>query len=178
MKKKTTTFGLGADKLAKILNACSEDQSNDTDIPEDQKKAELLQDRLSETLMSGSLKNSHLRKELNHLCTMAGIAYSEPIRNILINSNSDIELIQKIKRHGKRLSQTTSSEIEHETANVIYYAAIASALVVHEKKITQFSYKDMEKAFSVFIETGWISNDLKELFEKAIEYCHKKGNNE
>lgn len=171
--KKTTTFGLEVSKLAKILNACSEDQSNGTDIPEDQKKAELLQDRLSETLMSGSLKNSHLRKELNHLCSMAGIAHSEPIRNILTNSNSDIELIEKIKRHGKRLSQTTSSEIEHETANVIYYAAIASALVVHEKKITQF-YENMEKAFSVFIETGWISNDLKELFEKAIVYCHKK----
>ena len=45
-----------------------------------------------------------------------------------------LELIEKIKRHGKRLSQTTSSEIEHETANVIYYAAIASALLFHDEK--------------------------------------------
>lgn len=178
MTKKTTTLGLEADKLAKILNVCSEDKSNDSDIPEDQMKAELLQDRLSETLVSGSLKNSHLRKELNHLCNMAGIASTEQIRHLLINPETDIELIEKIKRHGKRLSQTNPSNIEHETSNVIYYAAIASALAYHDKKITQFSCKKLEGAFSVFVETDWISNDLKELFEKAIMYCHKKGKNE
>lgn len=174
MTKKRTTFGLEPDKLAKILNACSEDQLNDADISEDQKKAELLQDRLSETLLSGSLKNSSLRKELIHLCAMAGIASTESIRNLLTNSKTDKELIEKIKKQGKRLSQATSEEIEHETANVIYYAAIASALVYHDEKITQFCYEDMEGAFSVFVETEWISNDLKELFKKAIAYCHKK----
>ena len=175
MAKKTTTFGLEPDKLAKILNVCSEDQSSDTDISEDQKKAELLQDRLSETLLAGSLKNSSLRKELIHLCTMAGIASTESIRNLLTNPKADKELIEKIKKHGKRLSQTTSEEIEHETANVIYYAAIASALVCHDDRITQFCYEDLEEAFSVFVETEWISNDLKELFEKAIVFCHTRG---
>ena len=86
------------------------------------------------------------------------------------------ELIEKIKRHGKRLSQTTSSEIEHETANVIYYAAIASALVFYDEKITQFSYKNLEESFSVFMQTEWISNDLKELFEKAENDKAKGGN--
>lgn len=174
MKKKTTLFELEPKKLAKVLNVCSEVQTNDKDIPEDQKKAELLQDRLSETLMSGSLKNSSLRKELVHLCTIAGIASTESIRNLLTNPNADKELIEKIKRHGKRLSQTTSSAIEHETANVIYYAAIASALLFHDDKITRFSYQDLEEAFLVFVQTEWISKDLKELFEKAIVCCQKE----
>ena len=174
MKKKTTLFELEPKKLAKVLNICSEAQAEEADIPKEQQKAELLQDRLSETLLCGSLKNSSLRKELVHLCTMAGIASTESIRNLLTNPEGDIELIEKIKRHGKRLSQTTSSEIEHETANVIYYAAIASALVYHKKKITQFSYEELKEAFAVFVETEWISNDLKELFEKAIVCCQKE----
>lgn len=178
MDEKKTLFELKPNKLAEILNVCSEGQNNAENIPESQQKAELLQDRLSETLMSGSLKKSSLRKELVDLCTMAGIASTESIRNLLTNPNTDKELIDKIKRHGKRLSQTNSSQVEHETANVIYYAAIASALVFHHEKITQFSYKNLEEAFTVFIETEWISKDLQGLFEKATVYCRGKINNE
>ena len=176
MDKKTSLFELNPKRLGKLLSVCSGTQTNDKNIPEDQKKAELLQDRLSETLMSGSLKKSSLRKEVVDLCTMAGIVSSEPIKNLLANPQTDIELFKKIKRHGKSLSEKSSSEIEHETANVIYYAAIAAALVIHDKKITQFSYKDLRKAYSFFIQTAWISNDLKKLFEKVIEYCNLRGN--
>lgn len=175
MKKKPTTSDLEPSKLAEILNVCSEAQSPDADLSEDQRKAEMLQDRLSETLLSGSLKDSPLRKELHHLCCIAGIASGEPIRNLLINPETDMELIQKIKEHGKRLSQVTSSGVEHETANVIYYAAIAHALAYNDDKITQFSYEELDNSFTVFTNTDWISSDLIRLFEKAATYCREKG---
>jgi hypothetical protein len=177
MNKKPTTSGLRPEKLAQVLNIFSEEQSKDTDLPSDQIKAELLQDRLAETLLKGSQKHSTLRKELTHLCCLAGLASSEPIRNLLNNPETDLEIIEKIKEHGKRLTTETSSEAEHETANVIYYAAVASALIFHDDKITQFPLKKLEKAFSVFVDTEWVSSDLIDLFKKAVEYCREQASN-
>jgi len=173
MDKKPTTFGLGTNALAKIINVCSEDQSKDEKIPDSQIKEELLQDCLSETLLSGSLKDTPLRKELMHVCCMAGLASGETIRNLLVNPKTEMELIQKIKEHGKRMSSCALPGADHEVANVIYYAAIASALIFHGEKMTQHPLEGLKESFSIFVDTEWISSDLKELFEKATEYCRK-----
>jgi len=138
------------------------------------KKTELLQDRLSETLLSGSLKDSPLSKELTHLCHISGIAAGETIRQLLANPTTDMQLINKIKEHGKILSQNAKTEAEHDTANALYYAAIAHALVYHNTKITKFSYDELEKSLNVFIDKDWISKDLSELFKKAVKYCLDK----
>ena len=172
MKKKSTTFGLTPGKISNLLKVCTETFNKDADMESKQKKAELLQDRLSETLLTGSLKDSPLSKELTQLCYISGIAAGESIRNLLINPGTDIELINKIKEHGKSLSQSTKADVEHDIANAIYYAAIAHALIYQNAKITKFSYKELERALAVFTQTDWVSKDLLDLFSKAVKYCH------
>jgi len=174
MKKKPKTYGLVSGQLAKILKVCANTDQADGEISTTQQKAELMQDMLSETLISGTLKGSPLREELTHLCHISGLLASEPIRNLLCNSQTDIELIEKTKEHGKKLSKGTPSTTEHDTANAIYYAAIASALVFHDTKITKYSYKDLESAFAAFVKFDWVSPDILELFKKACEYCKEK----
>ena len=177
MTKKPTTFGLKPDKLGKLLNICSatdNSEKNEIEIDINQQRAELLQDRLADTLLTGSLKNSPLRRELTELCRMSGLVAGESIRGLLCNKNTDIELLKKTKEHGKRLSQSALETTEHDTANVIYFAAIASALLFHDKKITKFSYEDLEKSFNIFSKTEWVSSDLCDLFEKACKYCQNK----
>jgi hypothetical protein len=177
MKKKTTTFGLTPEKVSNLLKVCAESSNKDVDMETKHKKTELLQDKLSETLLTGSLKDSPLSKELTQLCYISGIAAGESIRNLLINPGTDIELIKKIKEHGKSLSQSTKVDVEHDIANAIYYAAIAHALIYHDFKITKFSYKELEKALSFFAQTDWVSTDLLELFAKAVKYCQDRLNN-
>ena len=171
MKKKSTTFGLTPGKISNLLKVCAESSNKDVDMETKQKKTELLQDRLSETLLTGSSKNSPLSKELTHLCYISGIAAGESIRNLLINPGTDIELIEKIKEYGKSLSQSTKADVEHDIANAIYYASIAHALIYQNSKITKFTYKELEKALSFFTQTDWVSTDLLELFAKAVKYC-------
>jgi len=174
MKKKSTTFGLTTEKLSNLLKVCAESSNKDVDMETENKKTELLQDRLSETLLSGSLKDSPLSKELTHLCHISGIAAGETIRQLLANPTTDMQLINKIKEHGKILSQNAKTEAEHDTANALYYAAIAHALVYHNSKITKFSYVELEKSLSMFIGKEWISKDLSELLKKAVKYCQDK----
>lgn len=180
MKKKSTTFGLTPEKISNLLKVCAESCGNGVDMETKQKKTELLQDRLSETLLTGSLKGSLLSKELTNLCYISGIAAGESIRNLLASPGTNIELIKRTKEHGKILSSSTNIDIEHDTANAIYYAAIAHALIYHNIKITKFSYKELEKAISFFTQTDWISTDLLNLFKNAVKYCQDqlKKNNE
>jgi hypothetical protein len=171
MKKRSTTFGLTPENISDLLKVCVESCGNDVDMENKQNKSELLQDRLSETLLTGSSKNSPLSKELTHLCYISGIAAGESIRSLLINPETDIELIKKIKEYGKNLYQDAKTDVAMDTANAIYYAAIAHALIYQDLKITKFSYEELEKAFSFFTQTDWVSTELLNLLTSAAQFC-------
>jgi hypothetical protein len=177
MKKKTTTFGLTPGKVSDLLRVCA-DSSDDADMGTKQEKIELLLDRLSETLLAGSSENNPLSEKLTKLCHISGITAGESIRNLLINPETDLDLIKKIKDDNKNLSQDAKSAVIRDTANAIYYAAIAHALIYQDLKITKFSYEELEKALSFFIQADWISTDLLKLFNCAVIYCqdHLKKN--
>ena len=78
------------------------------------------------------------------------------------------------KDYGRKLSAGTKSDAEHHTANTIYYVAIAHALVYHDLKITQYSYKDLQQSLSQLSEEDWIPQSLRDFFTKAFEYCGSK----
>jgi len=80
-----------------------------------------------------------------------------------------------IKEHAKRMMSTADTDAKYETRAVIYYAAIASALVLHDRKITTHSNRDLEDSLSALAERKWINADLSQLLKKAQEICHPKG---
>ena len=174
MEEDPTTSGLDPDRLKELLSICSEASQANSEMGTDQEKTELLQDLLAQKLPSELPEKGPLSDELTHLCHMSGLSAGESIKTILNNPQADITLIRKVKDCAKELSQQAASEAERDTANTIYYAAIASALVLHNIRITKFSYKDLENAFSVFTKTVWVSSDLSGLFERACEYCQGK----
>lgn len=174
MAKKPTTFGLRPDKLARLLGVCSDEGMNETEKTLDEQKAEMLQDLLAGVLPPSSTKIASLRKELIKLYSMSGIAKSDPIRDLLQNPKTDIKHLERIKDRTKKLSQSATSEAEHDTANVVYYAAIASGILFHDKKITKFSYKDLIESFSVISEEDWIPDYLIDLFKRACKLCMNK----
>ncbi|KPL20813.1 MAG: hypothetical protein AMJ75_11170 [Phycisphaerae bacterium SM1_79] len=67
------------------------------------------------------------------------------------------------------------SEPEHAVAVAIYYAAIASALVFHDVKVTTHSYESLEASFTRLINKPWMSAELNSLFIRALKLCRKKG---
>ena len=172
MKKELPTSGLGPDKLHHLLQICSQSDPAEEQIDADQRKAELLQDFLAEALPV-ELPPGHLSEELTALCQISGIASQESVGDMLRNSKTDVNLLRRIRDHFKKISKRTDLETKY-TATAIYYAAIAYALVVHNSKITKFSYKDLLNAFSLLADTKWIPPVLSGLFEKACEYCRSK----
>ena len=169
MKKEPTTFGASPKKVVKLLKIGSDVSSTPGEI--EQQKADLLSDRLSDTLplyYSTEQKSASRLKRLGQ--TIAALA-GEPIGKLLQDPKTDISIIRMTKDYGRKLSARSKSEVEHHTANTIYYAAISHALVHHDQKISKLSYKDLQKSFCKLSKEDWIPNDLRDLFAKASEYC-------
>jgi len=182
MKKEPTTFGVSTKKVVKLLSIGLDDDKAPVEI--DQQKADLLSDRLNDTLplyYSTEQKPASRLKRLGQ--TIAALA-GEPIGRLLQDPNTDISIIRMTKDYGRQLSigakseakdrsVSTKSEAEHHTANTIYYAAIAHALIYHDLKITKLSYEDLQQSLYQLSEEDWIPIYLRELFTKASE-CSKK----
>jgi len=172
MKNEPPTSGLGPDKLHHLLRICSESDPAEEQIDADQRKAELLQDFLAEALPV-ELPSGHLSEELTTLCQISGIASDESVGDMLRNPKTDVNLLRRIRDCFKKRTKNTDLETE-QAATTIYYAAIAYALIVHNLKITKYSYKNLLDAFSLLVDTKWIPPALSGLFEKACEYCRSK----
>lgn len=169
MKKEPSTFGLSLKKVVKLLNIGADMRQTQDNI--EQQKADLLSDRLSETLplyySTEQKPASKLRRLGQTIAALAG----EPIGKLLQAPKTDIAIIKMTKDYARRLSASAKSEAEHHAANTIYYAAIAHALVRHDLKITKLSYQDLLESFCQLSKEDWIPKNLCELFAGASEYC-------
>ncbi len=83
-------------------------------------------------------------------------------------------LLRAIKDCSKRLSFSLDSKTEAALATTTYYAALASALVYHDKKITQYSYDALEQSFATFSAKKWVGPELAGLFARARRICQDR----
>lgn len=174
MDKESKDIGLTGEQKTRLLSLGldSEVAGDYTDINE--KKADLLYDVLSHPMpVDNSVVNS-LPTALGGLCQRLRAVAGEPLGDLLQNPESGISVIKEIKEYAKQSGASAKSEIESEMFLVIYYCAIANALLFRNQKITKHSYKDLEQFFYSFTKKDWILDELTELFKKAQEYCQKK----
>ena len=160
--QKTRLFELACDSKAHI-------QKSDTT----QSKMDMLYDILNCPLpVNPDVINSLpvlFRGLSSRLHSLAG----QPIGNLLQDPTTDVATIVSIKEYAKESGTLTDSEERSDVFLALYYAAIASALVFHNQKITQHSYKDLQEFFLSFSTETWILEEIKDLLRKAHVHCKK-----
>ena len=171
MDKRPTTLGLSPDKLAGLWDIGSKEKEVEKGIDPGSTKTELLRDLLSGKVQTNTPKAKSRPQKHTHQKSFSNFLTDESIEKLLQNPETDITLLRQIKEHGKRLSEEAKSKTEYQVANTIYYAAIASALVFHRRRITTFSFEDLQQFFLHLKEERWIPTSLRRLFTKACEYC-------
>ena len=174
MDKEPTTFGLSPEKLARLLNIGSDTDGTESALGPEERKAELLHDWLAATLPLDAVLVESLPDILQRLCRQLQPHIGERFGKVLKDPKTDILVIKKIKDYSKKLVLSAKSEAEHDAATVIYFAAIASALLFHNRKMTKFSYKTLEESFSRLANTTWVTGDIAELLRKACVVCRQK----
>jgi len=175
MEDKPSAFGLSHEKLARLWEV-GEDTPADQDRPTaEQKKAELLCDLLAEPLPLDPTATRTLPEALSLVLEQFRPLTGCSVGDLLLDPESDPSVVWQIKDQYKEKAQSCSSELEREAATVIYYAAIANALLFHEEsllrddKITTFSYKELNEHFSRLLSIPWLTSDLVGLFKRARE---------
>lgn len=174
MDKRSSTFGLSSENLARILKLGTDNLRAIKQTEQDQRKSKLLRDWLSVSLPLDAVIIESLPSILARVCRQFQPLASKSFGNLLQDPEVNIEVIKKIKDYSKELVKTAKSDDEHEAAAAVYYAAIANALVFHDKRITKLSYESLEETFSSLIESKWLNPELTILFKKAHRLSKKK----
>jgi len=166
--------GLRLDQLADVFSIGTDDPDPAGADGHDEKMAGPLREQLSCVLPKGSLLFDALIMMMGRLgCDVRSLA-GRSLLEVLLSPHTDIGLLQAIKDCGKRLSAGLDSRMEAAMATTIYYAALASALVHHQRKITQYSYDALDRSFTTFAAKKWIAPELATLFQRAGGICRDK----
>ena len=173
-KKRKSTFGLRLDQLADLFAVAAEDQAPTEEDRADKRFAEILRRQLTEVMPGNSMlfpATSDI--SANHQCDLTSLV-GRSLLEVLFSPESSVSRLQVVKEASKHLITTSISEAERAMATTIYYAAIASCLVHHDKKITQHSYSKLDESFALLIEKNWMASELVELFSNARRVCQSK----
>ena len=171
--KEETTYGLSPDRLARLLALGLQGSENEEESPEDQSSGEALQAMLDRGLSVDPATPDSLAAVLKRPPDEVA-AGTQTMGDSLLGSETDLEIIKTLKDHGKELVRSVDSEAKKAAATAVYYAAIGSALVFHDQKITQHSREKLAEAFADLEQKDWIPSELRDLFGKAKAACQER----
>ncbi len=172
MDDKSKTYGLSPGKLAELLNIGSQEKTQNIG------KGDVRAMKLKEMLWQVSELNTSSGKGPavipEGLGFAIGLLAGEPVEDVILTPKSSLAELRKVKDHYNRMSEEATEKSDRDPAIVIYYAAIASGLIYHHKKISNFPFASLEKAFVSLAKKGWITPELTGLFNSAINICRKR----
>lgn len=169
--EKKSTYGLRLDQMADLFALGADDPDVAADGNDDATLRDLLREQLTCTTPKGSLLLDTLAMMIEPLEGRASALGDTALGAVLLNPQSDLGLVRAIKDCSKTLSCTLDSQTETALARTVYFAAIASALVHHDTRITQSSYKTLAESLTALIEKPWMVPELVELFSQARQVC-------
>jgi len=165
--------GLSPRKVALLLKIGASDPKDTDQTSPEEARAELLRDRLANRLPADSLAVQQLLAHLGELYNTFSSASGESIERRLLDRGTEIDTLRRIKEYGAALSRSAQSTVEQETANVIYYGAIASVLIFHGRRITDFKLEDLQGAFTTLSGMPWLPPALAGHFKQAVQFCRQ-----
>lgn len=175
MLEESKTSNLDSEKLGHLLclYIMDSDEGDERNLGED--KRTLLGDLLSDALPLDQETIKILPSILRRLYVEMPPLVGRPLGNLLLSPDTRLEDLIAIKEHAKKMMSTADTDAKYEARAVIYYAAIASALAFHDRKITTHSNEELENSLSALVERDWIKADLSQLLKKAQEICRSRG---
>ncbi len=173
MNKDSTTFGQSPERLARLLGLGMETSSDGETDPETS-KAELLRLRLVGTLPLETVVIDAIPAIAGRLCEALLPLRGKALGEAILDQTTELDMLKKVKDYSKKLASRDDSEAEHTVSVTIYFAAIASALLFHDCRITSYTYPSLAEAFGSLIDKPWLTPELARHFAKARKLCEKK----
>ena len=169
MSKDSTTFGASPKRIAELLDIGVELE----ELSEEAKAetmAELLRARFAGPLPLETAVVEALPTVIGKLCHNLLPLGGKPLKEVLLSNKTDICVIKRVKEYGKKLAG--QADPHHTVGIAVYYTAIASAVLFHDEKITQHSYKYVADSLDE-ITKDWMPTELAHHLSRASEACRQ-----
>ncbi len=160
-----TTYGLSPEQLVQLLAMGLDQKDKRTGNEASRTKCDILQDMLMGELPLDPAVPESLPAVLKGPCEELSAVAGQTMSQLLLNPQTDLAAIRTLKDYGKALSRRGAQEPEHAAAIVVYYAAIASALVFCGQRITRHSYGTPHEAYARLGKEPWVSSELRGLLQ-------------
>ena len=171
--KRDSISGLSSAQLVQLLGVGAEEGVQDAGDPSE-KTARLLSDRLAGPLPMKTDVVEALPVLMGKLQRKLVPQEGKSVGELLLDKETKLDAIRMIKDYGKKLGKHRGSESEHAVGVVIYYAAIASALLFQNEKITSYSFKSLAESFEIMMQKPWLPSSMSRLYAKAKKLCRKQ----
>ncbi len=159
-----------AARMAKLLEIALYTPQSRNHQP-DQAKKDLLSSRLAES-------SQDTLKQWKQIESLVARATRETrsdgpgtLETCLTDSITPLEQLEEIKAVAKREASLLSEGPARQVSLVLYHAAIAAGLTMHNVRITRLEPGPLGKTLGQFAQLSWITPKLKALFEKAAKLC-------
>jgi hypothetical protein len=172
--KKKTTYGLSPRQLIRLLAIGRKGGDAPIGASVSKTPAEILGGILSSTLPLDPDSPNSLPVVLDWTGRKVLSASGRKIGDLLAEPKTDLEVLRGLKEYGKTLASGTSAKAKQAASTAIYYAAIASALVFHNRRITQLSKEKLRAAYSKLQEKASDFPEIQNLFRKALALCEQE----
>ena len=176
--EKTSTYGLRLEQMASLFAMGSVEPNPGDEKDGPQEMANLLREQLACCLPKGTLFCEVLVMMIGQQGYQTDSLTGRSLGDILLSHKTSISVLQAIKESAKTLSTTLDSQAETALATTLYFAALGSALVSHDQRITQSSYDKLDESFALLINKKWMAKELKELFSRAQRICRSRRDEE
>ena len=172
--KDDTTYGLRPEQLARLLGFGLQGVHASDGPDASRSPVEALKDMLVRPLPLDAALPDSLPAVLKWTSDEVLAAATRKLGDLLLDSATSLSVVKTLKGYAKKLVRRSGSEARQAAALVVYYASIADALVFHEQKITQHSYRALDEAYDELKQKPWVPSELKDLFEKAQAFCRQR----
>ena len=79
-----------------------------------------------------------------------------------------VEVMRAVKDWAKHCIQQNDESTPPQIASIIYLAAVATALVRCDQRITHSENTDLQVTFRQALGAAWLSRDVRRIFEEAM----------
>jgi len=166
-----TTYGLSPDRLAHLLAMGMENSALAGDREDAATPAAFLQEMLAGRLPHDPADPDSSPSVFNKPSDNSPIPSGQTTQELLLGETTSLAFLSSLKDSAKKLARGGVPEGKQAAAIAVYYAAVASALVFQNAKITKRSYREVREAYAKLEQKSWIPSELKEMFKEAGRMC-------
>jgi len=105
---------------------------------------------------------AHVHRELH---SQAGCS----VKKCLLSPDTPIFLLTRIKNTYQKTAQQSSRQADRRAAAVVYFGALASALVFHHEKTTSYTRAEIREKIGKLLAKPWIDTEIRGLLEQATK---------